>query len=104
MAWGAILANNCNWGYGHVDVDVDVDRNVNRNVNRNNNANRGQAGTTGARGSQQAWKPDQNRRSGGGASASTREARGWGSGQPSAGARPSTGTAGTRPSTGTAGT
>src|SRR5262249_45511529 len=35
MAWGAILANNCNWGYGHVDVDVDVDRNVNRNVNRN---------------------------------------------------------------------
>ena len=102
MAWGAILANNCNWGYGHVDVDID--RNVNRNVNRNNNANRGnQAGTTGARGSQQAWKPDQNRRTSG-PSASTRDARGWGSGQGSAGARPSTGTAGARPSTGTAGT
>lgn len=105
MAWGAMLANNCNWGYGHVEVDVD--RNVNRNVNRNNNVNRGnQAGTTGARGGgQQAWKPDQNRRQtsgAGGASASTRDARGWGSGQPSAGARPSTGTAGNRPSTGTA--
>jgi hypothetical protein len=102
MAWGAILANNCNWGHGHVDVDVD--RNVNRNVNRNTNrgdrtpgqaANR--ASTTGAK----AWQPDQNRMrtSGAGASASTREARGWGSSTP----KPSTGAIGTRPSTGAVG-
>src|SRR6185503_5392956 len=32
MAWGAALANNCNWGHG--DVDIDIDHNVNRNVNR----------------------------------------------------------------------
>jgi hypothetical protein len=109
MAWGAILANNCNWGYGHVDVDVDVDRNVNRNVNRNTDRATQRSGdrasTTG--GSKQ-WKPDQNRMRNSGASPSTKDARGWGSGasqRPSAntGARPSTGAAGARPSTSPAG-
>jgi len=109
MAWGAVLANNCNWGYGQVDVDVDVDRNVNRNVNRNTErptqGSGNRASTTG--GSKQ-WKPDQNRMRTSGASPSTKEARGWGSGgsqRPTAntGARPSTGAAGARPSTGAAG-
>jgi hypothetical protein len=107
MAWGAILANNCNWGYGHVDVDVDrnVNRNVNRNTDRATQRSGNRASTTG---SQKQWKPDQNRMGSSGASASTKEARGWGSGgaKPSTGnvgARPSTGTAGARPSGGTAG-
>jgi hypothetical protein len=107
MAWGAILANNCNWGYGHVDVDIDrnVNRNVNRNTDRNTQRSGNRASTTGT---QKQWKPDQNRmRSSGATTASSRDARGWGSGtsqRPTAstGARPSTGTAATRPSTGTA--
>jgi len=107
MAWGAILANNCNWGHG--DVDIDVNRNVNNNFNRNTsvNPNRG----SGATGGQKKWQPDQSRLSKSGSpaaanSARNSQARGWGSGGagPSTGnvgARPSTGTAGARPSTGT---
>lgn len=107
MAWGAILANNCNWGYGHVDVDVD--RNVNRNVNRNTDRNTQRSGNrASSTGTQKQWKPDQGRMRSSGASASTKDARGWGSGNSqrptaSTGARPSTGTAASRPSTGTAG-
>jgi len=104
MAWGAILANNCNWGYGHVDVDVDVDRNVNRNVNRNTDRVSQRSGDRAA-GTQKQWKPDQNRMRTSGATASSKEARGWSSGtgqrtSASAGARPTTGTVGSRPSTG----
>jgi hypothetical protein len=113
MAMGAIMANNCNWGYGHVDVDVD--RNVNRNVNRNTDRNRTQnttrANANGARSGSQQWQPNQSRmqQSGSKASGSNRESRGWGSsggGTPSTGnlgSRPSTGNAGSRPSTGNAG-
>src|SRR5262249_6193547 len=54
MAWGAILANNCNWGHGSVDVDID------RNVNRNSNRNVNRSGSRSS--SQSSWKPDQNRR------------------------------------------
>ncbi len=100
MAWGAILANNCNWGHGNVDVDVD--RNVNRNVNRNTDRASARTGNRpSTTGSQRQWQPDQNRMRQSGASTSTRDARGWGSGD--AGARPSTGNVGARPSTGTAG-
>ncbi len=101
MAVGAIIANNCDWHHGNVDVDVD--RNVNRNVNRNTDrsANRTQGTST------QKWQPDQNRmKTSGAQSASSREARGWsggGSTQMASGNRPSTGTAGARPSTGTTG-
>jgi hypothetical protein len=116
MAWGAVLANNCNWGHG--DVNVNVNNNVNRNtsVNRSGNANTARstsAGQTGARASStggQKWQPDQSRMSKSGApsaanSARSQEARGYGSGGAKSstgnvGARPSTGTAGARPSTG----
>jgi len=100
MAWGAILANNCNWGHG--DVDIDIDRNVNRNSNRNTTRAGDRASSTGARTGQQKWQPDQSRinQSGAKASASTKEARGWGG---SSGAKPSTGNVGSRPSTGSAG-
>jgi hypothetical protein len=65
----------------------------------------------GARPSQQTaqkWQPDQNRMrgNGAGASASTREAGGWGSGQgggAKAGTQPSTGNVGAQPSTGNVG-
>lgn len=108
VAVGAIIWNNCDWhhggcywGGGDVDIDIDVDRNVNRDRTTSRPSS-----TTG-RG--QKWQPDQNRlsRSGaGGASAATREARGWGSGAPrpstgAVGARPATGAVGARPSTGT---
>jgi hypothetical protein len=135
VAVGAIIANNCDWHGGgvyvgphgavawsggsyHGDVNVNRNVNVNNNYNRAGNVNQGarptpysgaRTGTTG--GGQQKWQPDQNRmRTSGaaGASASTRESRGWGSSgarpsaQPSGGARgtPSTGTVGARPSTG----
>ena len=80
MAWGAILANNCNWGHGHVDIDID--HNVNRNVNRNVDRNTTRPANAGNRSGQQQWKPDQNRRSTAGASPASRDARGWGSTQP----------------------
>ena len=56
MAWGAILANNCNWGHG--SVDVDVNRNVNRNTNRNTDRSRNtdRAGNRSGGGSKQ-WQP-----------------------------------------------
>jgi hypothetical protein len=113
MAWGAILANNCDWHHGGVynDVDIDIDRTVNRGdrtVNRGDRVNTqgNRAGTTGARTTQQKWQPDQSRmRNSGAPSAGTREARGWGgaSTRPSAGTRPSSGTANARPSTGNVG-
>ncbi len=153
MAWGAILANNCDWHHGGVwcgggNVNINNFNNFNNYNNINNINNRpgnggsnpggggnrpnqppnqgnrpGQSPGQGNRPSQlpadanrqgnrpaqqpaQKWQPDQNRmRGNSGVSASTREARGWGSGgaQASTGAissRPSTGTAGNRPSTG----
>ena len=138
VAVGAIIANNCNWHSGgiyvgphgavawsggsyHGNVNVNVNNNYNRNVNVNNNynqnanvnnnynrnvnANNTRASTAD---SMQKWQPDQNRMRSSGTSASTMEARGWGSGgaQPStgnAGARPSTGNVGARPSTGAVG-
>ncbi len=110
MAWGAIIANNCDWHHGCVNVDVDRNVNIDRNVNRDRNINQAnRASNTGARASQQKWQPDQNRlrNSGAAGSAGSMEARGWGSGtrastQPGGGARPSTGAVGSRPSTGTA--
>lgn len=140
VAVGAIIANNCDWHSGGVYVghhgtvvwsnggyhhgDVDIDRNVNVN-NQNVNVNRGDRGgqTTasnraGAGGSQQKWKPDQNRLSststlGNKGAASTMESRGWSSSggarpstQPGSAARaqPSTGNVATRPSTGSVAT
>jgi hypothetical protein len=113
MAWGAILANNCNWGHGDVDINVNnsVNRNSNINTSRNtsntrNTANARASGTSAGnrQGTTQKWQPDQNRmRNSGGTSASTREARGFGSGTGNAGGRPSTGAIGSRPSTGNAG-
>lgn len=120
VAVGLIIANNCDWhgGYvyhGHSDVDIDI--------NRNTTINRGERPTPnrdGTRPAQQKWQPDQTRlrnngAGAGGASASTREARGWSSNarpttQPSIGTRPvnpgvgaatrsSTGTVGARPTT-----
>jgi hypothetical protein len=128
MAWGAVLANNCDWNHGGVynDVDINVDRDVNRerNVERGDRTvNRGDRTTqqgnrsanAGGR-TQQKWQPDQSRlRSSGAPSASSREARGWGGSSGGAGAgrptastgmastRPSAGNAGARPSTGAAG-
>jgi hypothetical protein len=128
MAWGAILANNCDWHHGGVynDVDIDVDRDVNRerNVNRettrnqNRSANRttqqgNRPANSGTR--QQKWQPDQSRmRASGAPSAASREARGWGGSstqgnRPTAstgmsGRTPSSGNVGARPSTGNAGT
>src|SRR5215467_8745849 len=103
MAWGAVLANGCNWGHGDVDINVNNSRNFNgnRNVNRNTARASDRMNNTGGRGGsgRQAWKPDQNRMRQSGARPSTREARGWGSG----GARPSTGDIGARPSTGNLG-
>jgi len=130
MAWGAIIANNCDWHHGGVynDVDINVDRDVDRDrtVNRGDRTvNRGYRGNAqgdrgagaGARPTQQKWQPDQSRlRSSGAPSASTREARGWGGAStqqarargPTAstgmsGARPSTANAATRPASGNAG-
>src|SRR5262245_14725289 len=107
VAMGAIIANNCDWHgggcyYGGGDVDIDVDRNVNRNVNRNTNRDRSTArASSGA--SQRKWQPDQSRmsRSGApGASAASRDARGWGSSGAGGGARASAQPGGARPSTG----
>ena len=123
MAWGAIIANNCDWHhggvyYGHSDVDIDIDREVNRgdrtvnrgdrNVNRGNQATQtgNRAANTGNRATQQKWQPNQDRlRSSGAPSASTREARGWGgnSTRPTTGTRPSTGAVGSRPASGNVG-
>lgn len=115
MAWGAILANNCDWHHGGVynDVNVDIDRNVDRDrtVNRGDGnrgdrtAQQGNRAGGGSRPTQQKWQPDQSRlRSSGAPSAATRETRGWGGGstqQASAGRpTPSTGMSGTRPSGG----
>jgi hypothetical protein len=97
IAIGAIIANNCDWHGGcvwvggggyHGDVDIDIDRTVNRgdrNVNRGDRPAQ-QAGNraagTAASPRQQKWQPDQNRlrSSGGGVSAATSDARGWGGG------------------------
>jgi hypothetical protein len=105
MAWGAVLANNCDWGHGDVDIDIDhnynrdVNRDVNRTSNRNQNVNR-----TSTQSGKQKWQPDQSRLNKSGAASATgtsREARGWGSS--GSGTRPNTGTVGSRPTTGTAG-
>jgi hypothetical protein len=99
MAWGAALANNCNWGHG--DVDVNVNRNSNRNVNRNTDRSRSQTSANSKSGGTQKWQPNQSRmqQSGARAAGNTQAARGYGSG---GGSRPSTGNAGAgaRPSTG----
>jgi hypothetical protein len=119
VAVGAIIANNCDWHHGGVYVgphgaavwggggyhgNVNVNNYNNINVNNSRNANVNNSRNVSGGGGQK-WQPDQNRMrtSGAGASASTREARGWGSGQAggaNAGARPSTGNVGARPSTG----
>jgi hypothetical protein len=103
MAWGAAWSH-CNWGHGNVDIDINSNRNVNRNTDRNTGRVSDRMNNTGNRGEsgRQAWKPDQNRLRQSGASPSTREARGWGSGG-AGGARPSTGNLGSRPSTGNVG-
>lgn len=103
FAWGAFWGaawSHCNWGHGDVDIDIDSNRNINRdrNVNRDTGRVSDRMNNRSASG-RQSWKPDQNRMRQSGASPSTREARGWGSG----GARPSTGTIGSRPSTGNIG-
>ncbi len=109
VAVGAIIWNNCDWHhggcyYGGGDVNIDIDRNT--TINRGDRVSNRPAN---AGSGQRKWQPDQSRlsRSGaGGPSASTREARGWGSGgtRPSTGAVgvPSTGNFGARPSAGTA--
>jgi hypothetical protein len=99
MVWGAAWSH-CNWHGGSVDIDIDSNRNVNRNTDRNTARASDRMNNTGGRGGsgRQQWKPDQNRMRQSGASPSTREARGWGSG-----ARPSTGNVGSRPSTGNVG-
>ncbi len=103
MAWGAVWHNHCNWHGG--SVDVDIDRNVNidrgdRNINRDTARTGDRMSNTGRDGAgRQQWKPNQDRMRQSGTGASTREARGWGSG----GTRPSTGNLGTRPSTGNLG-
>lgn len=109
MACGAILANNCNWGHGEVDVDVNKNVNRNTNVDRNRSQTGNRASNTGAKSGSQKWQPNQSRmqQSGAKVSASTQNARGWGSSgsKPTTGnvaARPSTGSAGTRPSASTA--
>jgi hypothetical protein len=81
MAWGAVLANNCNWGHG--DVDVDVNRNVNRNTNRSTDRDRSsqRTGTQQRSGGSQKWQPDKSRMSKSGSqSVQNRDARGWGGG------------------------
>ncbi len=128
VAVGAIIANNCNWYHGGGGIyvgnrgvvawghgssyyggyrgggnTVNIYNNNSRNVNVNNSRNT-------VNNNMQKWQPDQNRmRTSGGGSAYTRtsEARGWGSGQGSAGnigTRPSTGNVATRPATGNVGT
>lgn len=103
FAWGAFWGaawSHCNWGHGDVDIDIDSNRNINRDRNVNRDAGRVSDRMNNRGGSgRQSWKPDQNRMRQSGARASTREARGWGSG----GARPSTGNVGSRPSTGNLG-
>ncbi len=114
------------WGGGYGDVDINVNNNFNQNVNVNNPG--GSSGTrpsnpgSGARppgatspGGRpptastmpaQKWQPDQSRlKTSGAPSATTREARGWGSngGAGGAAARPSTGAIGAGPSTGSVG-
>jgi Protein of unknown function (DUF3300) len=106
MAWGAVLANNCNWNHGEVDVDIDKNVNINRpdKPDRSTSQSGNRASSTGAKSSQQKWKPDQSRmRTSGAPSAQTREARGWGGGSSQPGQRPATGGGGARPSTGAAG-
>ena len=100
MAWGAAW-NHCNWHGGSVDIDIDSNRNVNRNRDQvaPRSGDRASNTSAGSGSGRQQWKPDQNRMQRSGASPSTRESRGWGSG----GARPSTGNVGSRPSTGTIG-
>lgn len=110
LAVGAIIANNsCDWHGGgvyvghhgvavwggggdyHSDVDINVDRDT--TINRGDRNPRPRPNNTNSK-----WQPDQNRmRSSGAPSAKTREARGWGSSQPSQ--RPAGGaTGGARPS------
>ena len=113
MAWGAILANNCDWHGGCVwgggDVDIDIDNNVNidrgdRTVNRGDRpAQQGnRASSTGAKAGQQKWQPNQSRlRTAGAQPTQNRASRGWsgGTGASSQMAqRPAGGAAGTRPS------
>ena len=104
IAMGAIIANNCDWYRGgcyHNDVNININNNninnVNRNnnYNQNNNINRNPAGQT-------KWQPDQSRlnKSGANTSATSAQARGWGSGaQPGATTRPATTSNFTRPTT-----
>jgi len=99
MAWGAVLANNCNWGGG--DVDVDVNRNVNRNTNRSTDRDRSsqRTGTQQRSGGSQKWQPDKNRMSKSGSqSVQNRDARGWGGGGTGASQRASGAGAGNRSS------
>jgi len=111
MAMGAWMANGCNWGGGHVDVDVNhnYNRNVNsdRNVNRDSNVNRDRSSNRSGNSNRQ-WQPDQNRLKNSGASLSSaqnREARGYGNGQGAnrAGTTQSGGQAANRAANGTAG-
>lgn len=108
------------WGGSGYNRNVNINNYNNVNINNSRNANINNSGNisgSGNRPSQspgqgnrptqqpaQKWQPDPNRRTAsGGASASTLEARGWGSGQGgagNAGTRPSAGNAGARPSTG----
>jgi hypothetical protein len=96
MAWGAILANNCDWHGGCVwgggDVDIDIDNNVNidrgdRTVNRGDRPTQqgNRASSTGRTGQtktgQTKWQPNQSRLASAGARPTTSEsraARGWG--------------------------
>jgi hypothetical protein len=99
MAWGAVLANNCNWNHGEVDIDIDHNVNVNR-PDRPAGQSGNRASGTGAKAGTQKWQPDQSRlrSSGAPASAQTRDARGWG-GSPQSTQRPAGGAGGARPST-----
>src|SRR6185503_1878378 len=84
MAMGAIIANNCDWNSGSVNI------NVNNNYTRNTSVNTGRGAGAGQTSAGKKWQPDQSRlNKSGSPSASTRsaEARGYGSG----GAKPSTG-------------
>lgn len=115
VAVGAIIANNCNWYHGdidiHVDRDIDIHSDVNVNRNANASANRdaslnrtSTASKTGQTTAATKWQPDQSRLRASGTpstatSAQSREARGWGSTGPRPAQTPSGSASAVRPAT-----
>jgi hypothetical protein len=106
VAWGAALSGNCNWGWGHSDVDINIEQNNNFNNNTNNNYQKNQNSNTNAQnksGNKASFQHNPEHRGGvnykdkgtaskyGGAGGSNRvsrdQARGYSKGQPTAGTR-----------------